>query len=77
MTKIERLKLARKVRAEVGLYLLFNKTHVRDGHANADDIAWACLIEAKDKLEHLMDVERANRAGRASVEAQKKFHQTG
>jgi hypothetical protein len=66
MTKADRLKMARRVRKELWLYLLFQKPHVRDGHANADDIAWACLLEARRELTKLINAEQAQRVRRAA-----------
>ena len=64
MTKAERLKLARKVRSDAGLYLLFQKPHVRAGHSDADKIALRCLVAARDNLSKLIRIEQAQQAAR-------------
>jgi hypothetical protein len=67
MTKRDRLKRARDARKALGLYLLFQKPHVRQGHADADEIAWLCLLDAQRELAGLIAVEKAQRLVRQAA----------
>lgn len=69
MTKADRLRKARRVRRHVSLYLVFQKPHVRAGHADADDIAYMCLVDARAELDALLEIEQARRRLRGAERA--------
>lgn len=64
LTKGQRLKLAREVRALMGQYILFQEHHIQIAHVDWEDIAWEKLGDAAVVLSTLIDREREVREAR-------------